>query len=95
MFDVSVTVLITNLKSDYRHSQGVDHDFFSVFAVFFPAASGFLAGANISGDLRVSGKFNIFTIITNGYYFIYKYILLIKEVIYVRAYLFHKHSCVS
>lgn len=70
MLHVSVTVLVTNLKTDYRRTQGVDHDFFSVFAVFFPAASGFLAGANISGDLCVSGKFNIFVFIVNGYYYI-------------------------
>uniref|UniRef100_A0A1B6CXS0 SLC12A transporter C-terminal domain-containing protein n=1 Tax=Clastoptera arizonana TaxID=38151 RepID=A0A1B6CXS0_9HEMI len=41
-----------NMKPDYREHQGVKHDFYSVFAIFFPAAAGFLAGANISGDLK-------------------------------------------
>ncbi|KAL1139743.1 hypothetical protein AAG570_006721 [Ranatra chinensis] len=49
-FDIGV--IKENFGPDYRFVQGVNHDFFSVFAVFFPAASGFLAGANISGDLR-------------------------------------------
>ena len=39
-----------NFGPDFRDGEG----FFSVFAIFFPAATGILAGANISGDLAVS-----------------------------------------
>lgn len=46
-------VFAENFFPDYRYSEGVDHGFFSVYAVFFPAATGILAGANISGDLKV------------------------------------------
>lgn len=42
-------IFVTNILSDYES----DQTFFSVFAVFFPAATGILAGANISGDLKV------------------------------------------
>jgi solute carrier family 12 sodium/potassium/chloride transporter 2 len=45
--------MFENFGPNFRESEGVEYDFFSVFAVFFPAASGFLAGANISGDLKV------------------------------------------
>lgn len=43
----NVTNFENNLFSDYRKE-----DFISVFAVFFPAATGMMAGANISGDLK-------------------------------------------
>ncbi|KAJ4451627.1 hypothetical protein ANN_03096, partial [Periplaneta americana] len=42
----------SNLRADYRYYEGVDHDFFSVFSVFFPAVTGIVAGANLSGDLK-------------------------------------------
>lgn len=44
---------MSNLFSDYRKDSSGQHDFFSVFSIFFPAATGILAGANISGDLKV------------------------------------------
>lgn len=50
----AVSVLEDNFYSDYRISEGVEQNFFSVFAIFFPAATGILAGANISGDLKVN-----------------------------------------
>lgn len=50
---ISATVLKSNLWTDYRPYDGVEHNFFSVLAIFFPAATGILAGANISGDLKV------------------------------------------
>ncbi|KAJ0174949.1 hypothetical protein K1T71_009090 [Dendrolimus kikuchii] len=48
----NMSVLQNNMGPDYRMFEGVDHNFFSVFAIFFPAATGILAGANISGDLK-------------------------------------------
>uniref|UniRef100_A0A914X1N1 Solute carrier family 12 member 2 n=1 Tax=Plectus sambesii TaxID=2011161 RepID=A0A914X1N1_9BILA len=43
----SWTTLTANLMPAWR-----GESFFSVFGVFFPAATGIMAGANISGDLR-------------------------------------------
>nr|XP_023024040.1 bumetanide-sensitive sodium-(potassium)-chloride cotransporter [Leptinotarsa decemlineata] len=48
----NATLARINFFPDYRFSEGVEHGFFSVFAIFFPAATGILAGANISGDLK-------------------------------------------
>lgn len=48
-----VHIFTENFVPDFRNG----HSFFSVFGIFFPAATGILAGANISGDLRVSRFF--------------------------------------
>ena len=37
-----------NLWADYSEGE----NFFTVFSIFFPAATGILAGSNISGDLK-------------------------------------------
>ncbi|XP_033827933.1 solute carrier family 12 member 2-like [Periophthalmus magnuspinnatus] len=46
-FGYNTAIFLENLGPDFRG----DETFFSVFAIFFPAATGILAGANISGDL--------------------------------------------
>jgi len=49
----TVDQLQKNMGTDYRFSEGVNQDFFSVFAIYFPSVTGIQAGANISGDLKV------------------------------------------
>ncbi|XP_009884444.1 PREDICTED: solute carrier family 12 member 1 isoform X1 [Charadrius vociferus] len=47
-FNYEASIFAENFGPDFRSGEG----FFSVFAIFFPAATGILAGANISGDLE-------------------------------------------
>uniref|UniRef100_A0A674BLY8 Solute carrier family 12 member 2 n=1 Tax=Salmo trutta TaxID=8032 RepID=A0A674BLY8_SALTR len=46
-FSSEAAIMMENMGPDFRDGE----TFFSMFAIFFPAATGILAGANISGDL--------------------------------------------
>lgn len=46
-FGWSTSIALENVGPDFQEGE----NFFTVFAVYFPAATGILAGANISGDL--------------------------------------------
>lgn len=43
-------IFAANFVPNWRGQEG---SFFGMFSIFFPSATGILAGANISGDLRV------------------------------------------
>ncbi|CAH2292218.1 solute carrier family 12 member 2 [Pelobates cultripes] len=62
-FNYRAAIFLENWGPDYRDGES----FFSIFSIFFPAATGILAGANISGDLEVMAMFSGFApLITAG-----------------------------
>ncbi|XP_028130937.1 bumetanide-sensitive sodium-(potassium)-chloride cotransporter isoform X2 [Diabrotica virgifera virgifera] len=48
----NTTTFSENWGPMYRSQDGIDYNFFQVFAIFFPSVTGIQAGANISGDLK-------------------------------------------
>ncbi len=53
IFFIIVDLFNENWKPEYTITGGQMQNFVSVFSVYFPASIGILAGANVSGDLKV------------------------------------------
>ncbi|MAJ74054.1 amino acid permease [Candidatus Poribacteria bacterium] len=52
LLNFNLTTLQDNITSNYQPNSG----FFPMFALFFPAVTGIMAGANMSGDLKEPGR---------------------------------------
>lgn len=48
---MNLPYLVETLKENLLPSFRDGYNFFTVFSIYFPAATGIMAGANISGDL--------------------------------------------
>lgn len=49
-----------NIFKNYNSFNGLSQSFWCGFGIFFPAVSGFLAGTNKSGELKVILLFNTY-----------------------------------
>jgi solute carrier family 12 sodium/potassium/chloride transporter 2 len=86
VYTLLVEIITTNFEPDYRVTNGLEQSFFTVFAIFFPAATGILAGANISGDLRVNHSYPLHNLFfTNLTFIVIIFVCRIPQKLFLKA----------